>query len=51
MLKKGFPNVFPLHLAPIDSFYCMDDSSQYPMTSVIQLDFTGEMDEAAFQMR
>ena len=48
MLKKSFPNVFPLHLAPIDSFYCADDGPRYPMTSVIQLDFAGEMDELAF---
>ena len=48
MLKKSFPNVFPLHLAPIDSFYCADDGPRYPMTSIIQLDFSGEMDELSF---
>jgi hypothetical protein len=36
--------VFPLHLAPIDAFFQMDDRPGYPMVSVIRLDFTGEMD-------
>ena len=48
MLKKQQPNVFPLHLAPIDAFYCADDSADYPMTSVIYLDFRGVVQREAF---
>ena len=50
MLKKQQPNVFPLHLAPIDAFYCADDSADYPMTSVIYLDFVGVVQRDAFEL-
>ena len=50
MLRKTPPNVFPLLLAPIDAFYCADDSPQFPMTSIIYMDFEGEIDCEAFQL-
>ena len=50
MLKKDQPNVFPLHLAPIDAFYCADDHPRYPMTSVIHLDFSGTLDPEVFEL-
>ncbi len=49
MLKKQITNVFPLHLAPMDAFYCADDSVDYPMTSVINLDFHGVVQRDAFE--
>jgi hypothetical protein len=50
MLKKDQPNVFPLHLAPIDAFFCADDHPRYPMTSVIHLDFSGTLDPEVFEL-
>ncbi len=50
MLKKPLPNVLPLHLAPIDQFFCDDDTARYPMTSTIHLDFTGQLQRAEFEM-
>ncbi len=49
MLKKQIPNVFPLHLAPIDHFFLEDDTPHYPMTSIIHLDFTGAIQRPAFE--
>jgi hypothetical protein len=49
MLKKEPLNVLPLHLAPIDAFFLADDNPRYPMTSIIRLEFSGRMDEAAFR--
>lgn len=49
MLKKQNSNVFPLHLAPIDSYFCADDHALYPMTSVIHLDFSGVVLREAFE--
>ena len=40
--------LFPLHLAPIDSFFLMDDTVAYPMSSVIHFDFTGHLEPNAF---
>ena len=50
MLIKDPPSVFPLYLAPIDYLYCLDDRPEYPMTSVIHLDFEGEIDAARFDV-
>ena len=50
MLKKEQPNVFPLHLAPIDAFFRADDHPEYPMTSVIHLDFSGTLDPEVFEL-
>ena len=49
MLKKSLPNVLPLHLAPIDQFFCDDDTREFPMTSVIHMDFTGQVEPSAFE--
>jgi hypothetical protein len=49
MLKKQQTSVFPLHLAPIDAFFCADDQPDYPMTSVIHLDFIGVVQRDAFE--
>ncbi len=48
MQTKNVPSVLPLHLTPIDAYFLTDDSPRYPMTSVIQLRFTGQMDAGAF---
>ena len=45
---RRHPRLFPLHLAPIDAFFLMDDSQTYPMSSVIQLDFSGKLEPTAF---
>jgi NRPS condensation-like uncharacterized protein len=50
MLRKSPPNVFPLLLAPIDKFYCADDSPQFPMTSVIFMEFEGKIDRESFEL-
>ena len=50
MLRKSPPNVFPLLLTPIDGFYCADDSSRFPMTSIIYMDFEGEIDRESFEL-
>ncbi len=42
------PNLFPLILTPLDRFFCADDSAAFPMTSIIHLDFSGEVDHDAF---
>ncbi len=49
MLKKAPPNLFPLLLAPIDGFFCADDSPQFPMTSIIHMDFTGAVVRESFE--
>ncbi len=49
MLKRGAKREFPLHLAPIDDFFCLDDRPDYPMTFTAQLFFTGEVDRDAFE--
>ena len=49
MLKTSTSRVFPLHLAPIDSFFLQDDRPTYPMTFASNLFFTGEFDRNAFQ--
>lgn len=41
--------VFPLHLSPIEVFMLADDRSDYPMTFVIQLRLTGQVDRVAFE--
>ncbi len=48
MLKKDHPNVLPLHLTPIDSYFLADDQPRYPMTSIIRLKFSGRMHAKAF---
>ncbi len=48
MLKKDLPNVLPLHLVPLDSFFLADDQPRYPMTSIIRIEFQGMMDTSAF---
>lgn len=48
MLQKRPANVLPLHLAPIDSFFLADDHPRYPMTSLIRMEFTGQINPEAF---
>jgi hypothetical protein len=49
MVKKESSNVFPLHLTPLDAFFCAEDHPAYPMTSVIHLDFSGTLDPELFE--
>jgi len=49
MLKTPTGRIFPLHLAPIDNFFLLDDRPDYPMTFVSNLFFTGTFDKSAFQ--
>lgn len=35
--------LFPLHLAPIESFMLADDQADYPMTFVVELTLTGQL--------
>ena len=49
MLKRAAQREFPLHLAPIDDFFCLDDRPAYPMTFTAQLFFTGEVHRDAFE--
>ena len=49
MLKRAVQRVFPLHLAPIDDFFCLDDRPEYPMTFTAHLFFTGEVHRDAFE--
>jgi hypothetical protein len=39
--------LFPMHLTPIESFMLADDQPGYPMTFVIRLQLTGQVDRAA----
>ncbi len=48
MLQKRPAKVLPLHLTPIDAFFLADDRPRYPMTSVIEMEFTGHLDPNAF---
>ena len=48
MLKKDQPNVLPLHLTPLDAYFCADDDPRYPMSSIIQALFLGQIDQRAF---
>jgi hypothetical protein len=40
---------FPLYLTPIETFMRLDDRPAYPMTFVVQMDFTGNVDRPAFE--
>jgi NRPS condensation-like uncharacterized protein len=42
--------LFPLHLTPFESYMLHDDSSQYPMTFILQFEFEGCLDRNAFQL-
>jgi hypothetical protein len=41
-------HLFPLHLAPIESFMLADDQADYPMTFVVQLTLAGQLDPASW---
>ncbi len=43
MLKATKPRLFPLHLAPIDEFFLLDDRPDYPMTFASHIFFSGEI--------
>ncbi len=49
MLQTATRRLFPLHLAPIDDFFLLDDRATYPMTFASNLFFTGEFEPSAFQ--
>jgi NRPS condensation-like uncharacterized protein len=48
MLKADLPRTFPLHLAPIDDFFLLDDRADYPMTFVSHVFLQGELQKEAF---
>ena len=41
--------VFPLHLAPIDRFFLLEDRPDYPMTFASNLFFEGEIQRDALE--
>lgn len=41
--------LFPLHLTPFENYMLVDDSAAYPMTFVVQLEFSGKLDRGAFE--
>ena len=41
--------VFPLHLTPLEKLMQADDQSQYPMTFVLEMVFSGTIDRGAFE--
>ena len=49
MLQRAKTRVFPLHLAPIDDFFRLDDRPDYPMAFTSHLKFTGEVHREAFE--
>jgi hypothetical protein len=40
---------FPLYLTPLETFMWLDDRPAYPMTFLIQMEFSGTVDRAAFE--
>ena len=44
--KRG---VFPMHMTPFESYMFVDDSVKYPMTFIVEFEFSGRVDRAAFQ--
>lgn len=50
MLRPATRRLFPIHLAPIDSFFLTDDRPEYPMTFVSNLYFSGEFEREAFEL-
>lgn len=40
---------FPLYLTPIETFMRLDDRPAYPMTFVVQMEFSGTVDRSAFE--
>lgn len=49
MLQRAKTRLFPLHLAPIDHFFCQDDRPDYPMAFTCHLAFSGEIQRDAFE--
>ena len=49
MQQRAKTRLFPLHLAPIDEFFRLDDREEYPMAFTSHLKFSGEIQRAAFQ--
>ncbi|MDP1561364.1 MAG: chromosome condensation protein [Pirellulaceae bacterium] len=41
--------LFPLHLTPFENYMLHDDSPQFPMTFILQFEFTGCIDRDTFQ--
>lgn len=48
--KRAQGRVFPLHIAPIDWYFLCDDSPDYPMVFYLDLDFSGQLDRALFDL-
>jgi hypothetical protein len=48
MLKATKPRLFPLHLAPIDEFFLLDDRPDHPMTFASHMFLSGEASKEAF---
>lgn len=49
MLKATKPRLFPLHIAPIDEFFLLDDRPDYPMTFASHIFFSGSVCRESFQ--
>ncbi|MFC1758844.1 condensation domain-containing protein [Planctomycetota bacterium] len=46
--QKRPPRVFPLHLTPFESYMLLDDRPAHPMTFIVQISFSGNLDRQAF---
>ena len=44
-----YGRTFPLYVPPIDWFFFIDDSPEYTMSFFLDLDFSGQLDQAVFQ--
>ncbi len=42
--------LFPMYLAPVELFMELDDDPRYPMAFVIELELSGDIDRAAFDL-
>ena len=47
--RDAAQRLFPLHLTPIETFMLADDQADYPMTFVVQLILTGQLDPVSWQ--
>ncbi len=49
MSVRAKKSIFPLHMTPFESYMFVDDQPEYPMTFVLEFEFSGRIDRAKFQ--
>jgi len=47
--KSSDQRIFPLHLTPFESYMVTDDRPDYPMTFIVQFEFSGSLEPNAFK--